>query len=387
MMLTNKKNLDWVQLLRGIAALLVVLCHARYALIGTPGNPLADMLFAPGSMGVDLFFIISGFIMCYSTAGSDGSPGYVARFAIKRFARVWPIYAVITLLSVFVLSGGVDYFHVAANRLTFWHSLGMIPANPHYVPYFSLTLPVGWTLEFEMYFYLTFAISMLFKRLRWFVLGSWVLLTVILLPLGRRGFDMNISSDLGYSVGYMGIVTSPFVLEFAAGVLIGWLYLQDWARFRSRYVAWHAVGLSAAFALWMPYSNVTLYLGPTQYGWPLALMVLAMALASKTVTIRVPALCMWLGSISYSLYLTHTLTQGWGTRLLVRLGRESFAHNWMFLVITTAFSLVFASLSHHYLEQGMSNKVRDWLLRLLPSRPAKPALRAVETPEAASRRA
>ncbi|WP_207215862.1 acyltransferase family protein [Pseudolysobacter antarcticus] len=72
-MIKNEKNLDWIQLLRGVAALLVVLTHARYALLGTDSFPLAQQIFLPGAMGVDLFFIISGFIMCYSTATSDGS--------------------------------------------------------------------------------------------------------------------------------------------------------------------------------------------------------------------------------------------------------------------------------------------------------------------------
>lgn len=379
-MATHEKNLDWVQLLRGVAALLVALTHARYALLNTPELPLANSIFVPGAMGVDLFFIISGFIMHYSTTNFDGSAGYVARFAIKRFARVWPIYAVITLLSVFVLSGGIDYFHHAANRLTFWHSVGMIPANPHYLPYFSLTLVVGWTLEFEMYFYLVFAASMLFKRLRWFVLASWVLLTVILIPLGERGFDMNISRDLGYQVGYMAIVTSPFVLEFAAGVLIGWLYHQDWARFRSAYVAWHIAGLGVAFALWASYSSAATTHGPTQWGWPLALMVLALALASKTVHLRVHRVFLWLGSISYSLYLTHLLSQGLVTKALTAAGYGQFAHTWSYIFLSTAVALAFASLSQHYLEQGLSNKVRDGLLKLLPKRPAAPPQQAAPVP-------
>ena len=108
----QEKNLDWIQVLRGIAALLVVLVHARYALLNTDSFPLAQQLFVPGAMGVDLFFLISGFIMCYSTAGSDGSVGAVARFAIKRFARVWPVYVAVTLVAIFVLNGGIDPFIV-----------------------------------------------------------------------------------------------------------------------------------------------------------------------------------------------------------------------------------------------------------------------------------
>ncbi|WP_229211555.1 MULTISPECIES: acyltransferase [unclassified Duganella] len=190
----------------------------------------------------------------------------------------------------------------------------MLPAQPHVLPYFTLTLMVGWTLEFEMYFYLVYAGSMLFKRLRWFVLGSWVLLTVILAPLGRRGFDMDITRDLGYDLGYLSIVTSPFVLEFLAGVLIGWLYRQPWFRLRSAAQAWQVLGL---------------------------------------------------GAISYSLYLTHVITQDLLTRWLENHAMRQFAHSWGFMFISTAVALPVAALSHHYLEQGLSTAMRRGLMRLL----------------------
>jgi peptidoglycan/LPS O-acetylase OafA/YrhL len=366
--MNHTKNLDWVQLLRGVAALLVVLTHARYALLDTPGYPFADQILFPGAMGVDLFFLISGFIMCYATAGNDGSPAEVARFLIKRFARVWPVYAVITFLSVFVIQSGVAYFHQAVNRVTFWHTLGMLPANPHAPPYFSLTLPIAWTLEFEMYFYLVFAVSLLFRRLRWFVLASWVLLTVILLPLGRTGLDMNVSRDLGYQFGYMSIVASPFVLEFLAGAAIGWLYQQPWARIRSAYVAWHVLWLGTALAAWAIYGRVVDTHGPAGFGWPLAAMVLAMALASKTVHIRVPRLLMWLGSISYSLYLTHLLTQVLLRDALTAHGMAPFTKTWSYIFLSTALALSVAALSHHYLEQGLATWCRRWLLKLVPER-------------------
>ncbi|GJI88446.1 acyltransferase family protein [Duganella hordei] len=367
--MNHDRNLHWIQLLRGVAALLVVLTHARYALLDTPSWPLADALLGPGGMGVDLFFIISGVIMFHSTAGSDGGPGDAARFLIKRWARVWPAYAVATLASVFVLGGGIEYFHAAANRLAFWHTLGMLPADPRKAPYFALTLPVAWTLLFEMYFYLSFAASMLFKRWRWAVLGAWVLLTVILLPLGRRGVDMNVSRDPGYAIAYLSIVTSPFVLEFLAGVLIGWLYRQHWLRVRSRQVARHMLGLAAAFALCAVYSLAVSGNGPTNYGWPMALLVLAMAVASKTVQIRVPAPCLWLGSVSYSLYLFHLIAQGLVLRGLQMAGLESLYHSWSYVVLSTACALSLAALSHHYLEQGLSNIVRNHLLGLIAKRP------------------
>lgn len=380
--MNQSKNLDWIQLLRGAAALLVVMTHARYALQGSPSYPLADRLLGHGGLGVDLFFIISGFIMCYSTAGSGGGAADMARFLIKRVARVWPVYAVVTVLSVFVFYNGTAYFHSAANRLTFWHTLGMLPANPRAAPYFSLTLPVAWTLAFEMYFYLLFAASLLFRRWRWLVLGAWVLLTVIVLPQARGAVGLDVARDLGYRLGYMAIVSNPYVLEFVAGAAIGWLYLRDWVRVRSTVVAWQLLGLSAMFAVWAIYGGVAAKPGPAGYGWPIALMVLCMAVASKTVHIRVPALFMWLGSISYSLYLTHLLSQSLFGDTLAKLGIAPLAQSWPSLFMSTALTLPLAALSHHYLEQGLSTRCRDWLLKLVPAKPAKSVNAAPGVPPA-----
>lgn len=368
--MSQEKNLDWIQLLRGVAAVLVVLTHGRYQLLNTPSWPLAEQLLMPGALGVDLFFLISGFIMYYSTADSAGGPAEAARFLIKRFARVWPAYAIATLASIYVAYGFTDYFHVAANRLAFWHTLGMLPADPQHAPYFGLSLVVGWTLEFEMYFYLIFAASMLFKRLRWLVLVAWVVLTVLVLPHAARGFSLGVEGGPVYPIGYLSIVTNPFVLEFLAGVLIGWLYRQPWLRLPNRQLAWHVLALGVTFALWAIYSRAVTTHGPGQYGWPLALMVLAMAVASKTVRIRVPALCLWLGSISYSLYLTHLITGNMLQHRLMAAGLEPLWHTWPSILLTTVCSVAVAALSHRYLEQALSNRVRNGLLRLLPGRPA-----------------
>jgi peptidoglycan/LPS O-acetylase OafA/YrhL len=358
----QQKNLDWVQLLRGVAALLVVLTHARYALLDTPGFPLANLLFMPGAFGVDLFFLISGFIMCYSSADADGSRAYAARFAIKRWSRVWPPYAVATLLAALLMHGGLHYFSIAPTRLIFLRSLILLPVDPHYPPFFGLTLLVGWTLVFEMYFYGVFAVSLLFRRLRWVALGGWVLLSVLVFPYGERGLELDVTRDLHYQFGYLSVITSPFVLEFGAGVLIGWIYLQDWARLRSRAVAWHVLMRGVAFAAWAIYGGIVAGHGPLGYGWPLALMVLAIAVASKTLALTIPSPLLWLGTISYSLYLTHLLTQTALARVLGAIGMVGYANTWGYVFLSTVLALSMAALSQHYLEQRLSNWVRRRLL-------------------------
>jgi peptidoglycan/LPS O-acetylase OafA/YrhL len=359
--MTSRSTLDWIQLLRGVAAVLVVLAHARSSLLDTPAIGLADALLVPGALGVDLFFIISGFIMCYTSAGNDGSGREVLRFVVRRFARVWPVYAAVTLLSVWVLYNG--YLNVPDNRRTLWHTLAMLPAQPQQAPYFGLTLPVAWTLEFEMYFYLVFAACLLFRRWRWLALGTWVGLMALALPAWRGAPLLDVSRDLGFKAGYLNLMTSPFVLEFAAGAAIGWLYLQPWARIKHRQLARHLLGLAVGFALWAIYSNAVYQHGPAGYGWPLLLMVLA--LTSKTIEIRVPPLFMWLGSISYSLYLTHLLSLKLGRDVLIAADLLPLTRTWSFVLASTALALPLASLSHYLLEQKLANWVRDTLMRLL----------------------
>ncbi|GJI96159.1 hypothetical protein RugamoR57_28770 [Duganella caerulea] len=134
----------------------------------------------------------------------------------------------------------------------------MLPADPRQAPYFGLTLVVAWMLEFEMYFYLIFAASMLFKRLRWVALVAWVVLTVLVLPYAERGFNLSVEGGPVYPVGYLSIVTSPFVLEFLIGVAIGWLYSQPWLRVRSRQLAWNMLALGVTYALWHTRPSVLL---------------------------------------------------------------------------------------------------------------------------------
>lgn len=143
-------RLSGIQLLRGLAAFVVVLFH-----IGVLSNDYAGgVLYAPfmlvGSAGVDLFFVISGFVMAATTADVFDTRGAAARFAVHRFARVYPSYwlLLVPLLAFYLLNpagvnskqGGVDL----------WASFLLTPS-----PYLPL-LPVAWTLVHEVAFYAVF---------------------------------------------------------------------------------------------------------------------------------------------------------------------------------------------------------------------------------------
>jgi len=361
----TRPKLAWIQALRGFAVLFVVLTHARYFFLDTPGWPLADGLLLPGAMGVDLFFVISGFIMVYTTRKLAGTPRDAADFLVRRFARVWPLYAVVTVVWLSVAHQGFGW-------LTNWPpfrglllSLTFQPVDIEQPLFFSTALPLGWTLNFEMYFYLVFGLCLLLGRGRWLALAGWIVLTVIVIPLVKRDLSFDVMTNFRFSLAYLNLITNPIILEFLAGVAIGWLYLQDWFALRSRMLARHLVFLALCLAAWACWGRIAVFHGPTQWGAAAALMVLVLALASKTIELRPPAVLVWLGTISFSLYLTHTTVQLAVTRGVTAIGGD--VHSWSHVFLTTALSISVAAAVYHFLEQRLAivtaNALRALLLR------------------------
>jgi exopolysaccharide production protein ExoZ len=136
----------------------------------------------------DVFFVISGFFMAYSTRDADGSMFYSVEFLIKRFAKIWVPYAIIGLIYFF-------YTHEArplnyANLEWIARSLLFIPPDVHDLFYLGGGLtPVAWSLNYEFYFYLVFAGSMLFGRLRWIALFGWMFVFVCWSRCTRADFS------------------------------------------------------------------------------------------------------------------------------------------------------------------------------------------------------
>ena len=150
-------------------------------------------------------------------------------FLIKRFARIWPIYAVVTLCYAFVRLGGWSVFD---NRVVLGHiahSLLFLPVGNGPPPGFGRpVLEVGWTLNYEMYFYFVFGISLLFGRWRWWALAAWLGLFLLLIPQLHSSFSLNPAHDYGFVWSGLQVMTSPIVWQFVAGVVIGLLYHARW---------------------------------------------------------------------------------------------------------------------------------------------------------------
>lgn len=203
------KTVHSIQLLRTVAALLVALFHVQKAFaekILPADFDGQSYLFAFGQSGVHIFFVISGFIMVYTVGLSDR---YSAKdFFRRRFIRIYPIYWVCAALYLVVHALLGRPYELGAGE--FVGSLLLLPGNS------ALIIGPGWTLAFEMFFYLAFGLAMLAGLTRGLILLSAVFVAMI-----------GLGAFLPEWGAAWKLVTDALLLEFIAGAVIGWLLVHD----------------------------------------------------------------------------------------------------------------------------------------------------------------
>ena len=360
-----------IQALRGIAALAVLLWHASVRV-----DPVTLAAFMqPGSvMGVDLFFLVSGFIMVHTTRDSDGSPRYVGEFLVKRALRIWPLWLA-SLALLLIVQHDATWFTDAPRRIWLLRSLVFLPtagAAADVPPiYGAPALSVGWTLNYEMYFYAFFGLSMLAGRWRWAAFSVWVFATVLLLPmLGGKLHELaawsdffDATRDYGYAVRYLDLVTNPLVLLFVAGALIGLAHHSRLPLLRHRSVALALIGLASAAVVAQFVTAFRPYHGVGQVGISLIPLLIAVSLATRSFELRVPGWLRWLGDVSFSLYLLHTIVLA----VVFAIVRDHrFAP--FVAIVGIALSLGAAALSYRWIERGLSDALRRRALARMGSK-------------------
>jgi len=284
------KSLVGVQYLRAIAALLVVLHHA---------TDKAGMPWALGASGVDIFFVISGFIMTLIT-GPETTPG---GFMSDRLRRIVPIYWLATC--VMATGGLLSLFPNL--QLTFSHFIQSMLFIPHPAPGSGNPWPLlapGWTLNYELFFYAVFAATLLLPRARLaaltVVLGGLVLIGLAW-PAGPFAFRFY---------------ADPIVLEFVAGAWLG--------------AAWKAglrpppwTGVLAILAGVVGFATLPQEVRILGWGLPAFLIVAGGVIVEPLLPRLRPLL--FVGDGSYSVYLWHTMGISVAAKALTLLGVTSWA--------------------------------------------------------------
>lgn len=281
-----------LQYLRALAALAVVTFHSAAR---------AGYDFRVGEAGVDLFFLLSGFLMVAIT-GDDTRP---ATFLADRFRRIVPTYWIAT--SIILLGALLDLFpkmqlaveHVASSYL-------FIPAySPSNGRIWPLLVP-GWTLNYEIMFYLLFAAAMaLGPQIR-----RMVALTSAFAGLVLLGVLLHPNDAIG------AFYTDPILLEFVAGGWIGMLWKRpgEWPR----WIGWPMIMIAAMLMIAVGIAQ-TDAMRVLLFGVPAALLLLGTLGLERRAPVEKHRGLLLLGNASFSIYLFHTMAVSVAAHLCGRL--------------------------------------------------------------------
>ena len=160
---SGHERLASIQILRAAAAMGVVFAHLTesYRAVFNAKDAVWDFYY--GNFGVDLFFVISGFVMVYASEALFGQPGASRKFVIRRLIRIVPLYWIATSYALWGLLNVTGLNLPAATWKSIFGSYFFLPFP---FPTGGPLLIVGWTLNYEMFFYLIFAIAVFFDRIR-----------------------------------------------------------------------------------------------------------------------------------------------------------------------------------------------------------------------------
>ena len=364
-----------LQVLRAVAAYMVFLHHFSNYL--KPIAPWATTV-GLGAAGVDIFFVISGFIMVATTMGRRTGP---LDFLLKRIARLFPVYWVVTLLIVLLVIVG-------------FRPIGVLEVQPNYVVQSLLFLPfrrgefieplnsVGWTLNYEMFFYVVFACLLIVRSEAWRIAG----LAIVLVGLGLS----SLAEPDGF---YARFYTRPIIVEFAFGGVLGYAYMRTLDRPAA---SWRFAGyglLAAGVSLLVASEVVAQHLAvqiellpfPRLLVWGSAgLLIVAGALATeRSGAVWGSPRLIEQGNASYSIYLIHNLALHTAFKVAGAVGLDGVAAAVLIFVLALGATSVLGVWLYRWVELPMNGRLRA-VFRSVGARVGTPAM-AVAPPHPAAR--
>jgi exopolysaccharide production protein ExoZ len=284
------KTLVNIQALRGLAALWVVMFHSlsHFTAMGLSGV-VFESIAHYGFVGVDVFFVISGYVMAKTTHHVERNTGTGVNFLAKRFARIylgyWPILFLVAL--VYLVYQPQELYSKELLQSFFLVNVNM----------FDLVIAPSWSLTFVLYFYALVAILMIFGVNRPVPVFTLILVFVAI--------KINVT-NLGENAG-LDFFFSPLLFEFVAGyfIFVFWSYLSD-----KRWLPVCLVIVVAGFLAGTNLDHTYGFMRVAAFGVFAASLIWLALLLEEHGIILLKGLLRKIGDFSYTLYLTHTTLLG-----------------------------------------------------------------------------
>ena len=343
---TVGKNLGQLSVLRAVAALLVVCFHTQLV-IALPkyfGDETFS-IFRAGKSGVQLFFVLSGFVI-YLAHSRDGTRdlNVIKKFAWKRFIRLYPtLWITLFLLLPIVLSGK---FGETPNVWNIISSFLILPAKNEYL------LAVEWTLRHEVLFYALFVMFLWDRMLGAFVLFSWGIIGTTLGVLLERGWVFEFLFDSNHALFLMGMAAA-------------WCYKNE--RMPGALLALGAgsVVFAATYAMKLSHaveedlSNILFGAGATG---------IVYGLVANTRFSGAPKFVDMLANSSYAMYLTHFPLISVMVKIFIIISQSHHIDGKIIFIIIVASSQLSGVLFYSYIERPLLAWLRNRGHRVLGAR-------------------
>ena len=350
-----KNKIDSIQILRGLAALAVVLFHYRFYLVPDGGDmTIPDSILGWGGIGVDLFFVISGFIIYYVADGKDNGFKSSAEFIVNRLIRIVPLYYFILLIA-FLTDGAMSIFHYPDKINNLISALTFTPylqsSAPLYIDSNGM-YNIRWSLNYELYFYLVFSICLLLKP-RITALAFWFAIPAMVAYCLQSNFTL---STKGYEFESVlaRFLTNPIIMEFGFGVIVGYIYKKNKCRIKSQSAL---VPLLTLLCIGVGIYSQKLTAYNLLSGVAFSLLVLVFALYNDAVIRIFPRFFIVLGNISFSLYLIHNPLSVFMLNKTEKI-LPGMLNSVPGFVAMTMTSIVAAYFSYRYVETKFTRKLR-----------------------------
>jgi peptidoglycan/LPS O-acetylase OafA/YrhL len=345
----TSRKVDSIQALRGCAALLVVVSHAFEH--GVEPSPKLFGLIA--QLGVDIFFVISGFVIVLATP--DG-PFDFRNFSFRRIWRVAPLYWVLTLCVAGLTFMASNLFKTT--RLDFGHLISSLLFIPMPAPGTDDWRPLfkpGWTLNYEMFFFAAFALT-------WWCKSRLGRVSMLATVMGAMAV-VSLSTDF-YKGTFVGFYVNGNLAPFVAGMV----FAVVWLRYRDASTRHHPLIVIALTALWFAVTARYLLIAVIPTGRLFGfLLLLASAISTVVLATKFERLAnrstiaQRLGDISYSLYLVHMFIVGAGWAVLHKLGfAQASGVTIVGVMLMVLGSIIAAWISWRYFEDPIQRLGAQW---------------------------
>jgi exopolysaccharide production protein ExoZ len=323
-----------LQVLRVMAAVLVLITHSGFYVSERLDHSFK--YWRTGAAGVDLFFVISGFVMVYSSINLIGDSKGWLLFSERRIIRIVPMYWLATTIKlVLMVLAGEFVLHARFSPFDTIMSYLFLPTRNSDGNLFPL-LGVGWTLNFEMLFYMLFAVA-LFLRVSVFRFVGTVL---VLLAAGALLRQDNWPAFSFY--------LNPIVLDFFFGMLVAGACLQG--KHLPRGAAVLSVLAGLLLLLVFPAT-----IGHTSLAGLAATMIVGGVVGLEAWLIWIPAWLIYLADASYVIYLFHPLVAPAAPALLLKL---NMPYPLLSITLSSCSALLAGCLIHKLVEKPVTLRLK-----------------------------